>query len=182
MTPIFHTHRNTNCTSFNDSHSVLFPLSGVHEPQCVSDNSHFHLFINKTRNIFKHTRWHLQQTVSRINRLTLSASAVIVKCNDKIWAEVAGGRHWLHKVTQNWTRWDELWPAHYVFHAGGCLFESNCIVWRKMSSLTSCSCSILMLGLELTSSKIGFKFFISRMSKPRIYNRDHFVIVIVCFF
>lgn len=34
--------------------------------------------------------------------------------------------------------------------------------------LTSCSCSILMLGLELTSSSTGFRFFISRMSKPKI--------------
>lgn len=33
---------------------------------------------------------------------------------------------------------------------------------------TSFSCSILMLGLELTSSKTGLRFFISRMSKPNI--------------
>lgn len=35
--------------------------------------------------------------------------------------------------------------------------------------LTSCSCSILMLGLAFTSSRMGFRFFMSRMSNPRIW-------------
>lgn len=44
-------------------------------------------------------------------------------------------------------------------------FHSNITITL---SLTSCSCSILMLGFAFTSSNMGFKFFIRRMSKPKI--------------
>ncbi len=70
-------HMHTNCTinclislKDYDSRYVLFPLSGVHEPQRVSDHTHFNLFIYWTRYIFKHTRWHLQQMASTISRAT----------------------------------------------------------------------------------------------------------------
>lgn len=45
-------------------------------------------------------------------------------------------------------------------------FHSNITI--TLRSLTSCSCSILMLGFAFTSSNMGFKFFIRRMSKPKI--------------
>lgn len=45
-------------------------------------------------------------------------------------------------------------------------FHSNITI--TLRGLTSCSCSILMLGFAFTSSNMGFKFFISRMSKPKI--------------
>lgn len=43
-------------------------------------------------------------------------------------------------------------------------FHSNI----TLTTLTSCSCSILMLGFAFTSSNMGFKFFIRRMSNPKI--------------
>lgn len=64
------THCTINCPvslKAYDSRYVLFPLSRVHEPQCVSDHPHFHLFIYWTRYIFKHTRWHLQHMASNIS-------------------------------------------------------------------------------------------------------------------
>lgn len=41
-----------------------------------------------------------------------------------------------------------------------------------LQSLTSYSCSIRMLGFAFTSSSIGFRLFIRRMSKPKIW-KEH---------
>lgn len=34
--------------------ALSFLLKWVHEAQCVSDDGHFHFFINKTGDVFKH--------------------------------------------------------------------------------------------------------------------------------
>lgn len=49
-------------------------------------------------------------------------------------------------------------------------FFFNLMISVMRRPLTSCSCSILILGLELTSSNTGFRFFIRRMSNPNIWD------------
>lgn len=78
--------------------------------------------------------------------------------------------HWTRNILKN--SWCHLEQTQTHITAQWIIMITIVRYCWSWHSLTSCSCSILILGLEFTSSSTGLRFFISRMSKPNIWDTN----------